>query len=55
MPSIVICNLAKLTVMSDAGSTLWTILGLMSILILGVEKGSILDDIRLSSILVAIF
>jgi hypothetical protein len=34
--------------------TLWTALGLASILTLGVEKGSILDDDRFSSIFVAI-
>jgi hypothetical protein len=53
MPSIVSCKFSKLALIYEVGSTLWTILGLASIMTLGYEKGSTLDDERLSSILVA--
>ena len=53
MPSTVSCNYAKLVLMFEVGLALWTILGLASILTLGAEKGSTLDDEMLSSILVA--
>jgi hypothetical protein len=53
MPSMEACNFAILAQRFEEGSVLWTIFGLVSIFTLGFAKGSILDEWRLPSILVA--